>query len=107
MEFLPLVAIALVFWLLIVRPAGKRQKEIAKLQAALKVGDRVLLSSGIFAVVRETSEDRVRVEIADGVVVEVARGAVAAIEQASVEQASVDEARSGDDGFNGPTTPGA
>ncbi|WP_181311147.1 preprotein translocase subunit YajC [Nocardioides campestrisoli] len=106
MEFLPLVAIALVFWLLIVRPAGKRQKEIAKLQAALKVGDRVLLSSGIFAVVRETSEDRVRVEIADGVVVEVARGAVAAIEPAA-EQSSVEEARSGDDGFNGPTTPGA
>ena len=102
MEFLPLVAIALVFWLLIVRPASKRNKEVAKLQAAIKPGDRIMLGSGIFATVREVGDDTLRVQIADGVVVEVARGAVA-----SIQQPSVQEAGHGDDGLPGPAAPGA
>ncbi|GGD26562.1 preprotein translocase subunit YajC [Nocardioides daphniae] len=80
MEFLPLVAIALLFWLLIVRPASKRQKEVQKLQAGLAVGNKVVLTSGIFAVITELGDDRVHVRVADGVVLEVARGAIAAVE---------------------------
>ena len=79
-SLLPLVAIALVFWLLLVRPAARRQKEVARLQAGLKPGDRVVLSSGMFATLREVRDDRVTAEIADGVVVEVARGAVAGVD---------------------------
>lgn len=80
MEYLPLVAIALVFWLLIVRPASKRQKQVQQLQAGLKVGDKVVLTSGIFAEITDLADDRARVRIADGVEVEVARGAIAAVE---------------------------
>lgn len=101
MEFLPLVAIALVFWLFIVRPASRRQKEVSRLQAALATGDRVLLSSGIYATVQETFDDRIRAEIAPGVVVEVARGAVAAIQPSQVDGDGPDDA------LGGPTTPGA
>jgi preprotein translocase subunit YajC len=105
-EFLPLVAVALVFWLLILRPASKRQKEVRKLQAALSAGDRVLLSSGIFATVTETFDDRVRAEIAPGVVVDVARGAVAAIEPARDEPRGPDDTLGGPDDPENPGTPG-
>ena len=57
-SFLPLVAIALLFWLLVVRPASRRQKAVARLQADLQVGQRVMLSSGIFATVRSLDCDR-------------------------------------------------
>ncbi|WP_162799292.1 preprotein translocase subunit YajC [Nocardioides sp. 616] len=82
-SWLSLAAIALVFWLLIVRPASRRQKAIAGLQSQLKPGDRVLLSSGIFATLSAVQDDRVSAEIAPGVVVSVARGAVAAVESPS------------------------
>ena len=82
---LPIVAIALIFWLLIVRPASRRQKQIARLQSGLNTGDKVMLSAGIYGLVTATTDDRVHVQIADGVVVEVARGAVASVDRAPVD----------------------
>jgi preprotein translocase subunit YajC len=80
-SLLPLVGIALLFWLLIVRPASKRQKELSRMQSSLKTGDEVMLTSGIFGILREADTDHVHVEIADGVTVKVARGAVGSIAQ--------------------------
>ena len=74
-SLLPLVGIALLFWLLLVRPQSRRAKELARMQASLNVGDEVMLTSGIFGTLRDTDEDHVRVEIADGVTIKVARGA--------------------------------
>ncbi|WP_110183295.1 preprotein translocase subunit YajC [Nocardioides solisilvae] len=105
MEFLPLAAIALVFWLFIVRPASRRQKEVARLQSSLAPGNRVLLSSGLFATVQETFDDRIRAEIAPGVVVDVARGAVAAIEPSPGPGGP--EGLAGPEQPGGPTAPGA
>jgi preprotein translocase subunit YajC len=78
---LPLVAIALLFWLLLVRPASRRNKELARMQASLKVGDEVMLTSGIFGTLREADDDHVRVEVAEGVTLKVARGAVGTVAQ--------------------------
>lgn len=80
-QLVPFVGIALLFWFLLIRPASKRQKELARMQSSLKVGDEVMLTSGIFGVLRETEGEHVRVEIADGVVIRVARGAVGTIVQ--------------------------
>lgn len=79
-QFLPLVAIALLFWLLVVRPASRRQKAVAQLQADLQPGERVMLSSGIFGTVRSLDGDRARVEIAPGIEVEVARAAISVVD---------------------------
>lgn len=80
-SLLPLVGIALLFWLLLIRPASKRQKELARMQSSLKTGDEVMLTSGILGVLRDTSGDHLRLEIADGVVIKVARGAVGSVVQ--------------------------
>lgn len=80
-SLLPLVGIALLFWLLIVRPASRRQKELGRMQSSLKTGDGVMLTSGIYGILRDTDDDTVRVEIADGVTVKVARGAIGSIAQ--------------------------
>ena len=74
--FLPLIGIALVFWLLVIRPQSRRQRELAAMQSALEVGDQVMLTSGIHGTLREMGDDTVSVEIAPGVVVTVARGAI-------------------------------
>jgi len=51
------------------------------MQSALTVGDEVMLTSGVFGTLVELAEDRVGVEIAPGVVIHVARGAVGTVVQ--------------------------
>ena len=80
LELLPLVGIALLFWLFIIRPASRRQKELRGMQSSLSVGDEIVLTSGVFGTVREMDDETVRVEIADGVTIKVARGAVGSID---------------------------
>jgi preprotein translocase subunit YajC len=78
-SLLPLVGIALLFWLLLIRPAQRRQREPLRMQSAIAVGDAVMLTSGIFGTVQAVVDDRFEVEIAPGVVVTVARGAVGTV----------------------------
>ena len=74
--FLPLVGIALLFWLLFVRPAQRRQREMGSLQRSLTVGDEVMLTSGIIGVLRSLDEETVQLEVSEGVTVRVVRAAV-------------------------------
>ena len=76
-SLLPIIAIALLFWLLIIRPQSRRQKALRELQGNLAPGDQVMLSSGVYGVVDSLSDERAHLRIADGVTIEVARGAVA------------------------------
>jgi preprotein translocase subunit YajC len=73
---LPLIAIALVFWLLIIRPQSRRQRELRDMQASLSVGDEVVLTSGIHGVVSGLDDDVAQVDIASGVTIRVARAAI-------------------------------
>ena len=80
-QLVPFVGIALLFWFLLIRPASRRQKELVRMQSSLKAGDEVMLTSGIFGVLRETEGEHLLVEVSDGITIKVARGAVGAIEQ--------------------------
>lgn len=82
--FMPFVVVILAFWLLLILPAQRRQKAVQKLQASLQPGDRVILTSGIFATLVESGGGRARVEVADGVVLEVALAAIGAVERDDV-----------------------
>ena len=75
-SLLPLLAIAVLFWALMIRPAQRRQRELRTMQSSLAVGDEVMLTSGIYGVLRSLDDERISVELAPGVVVEVIRGAV-------------------------------
>lgn len=78
-SLLPIVGIALLFWLLLIRPAQRRQRETRQMQASLEIGDEVMLTSGIYAVIRSLAEDRVTVEVSPGVTIDVARGAIGTV----------------------------
>lgn len=80
-SLLPIVGIALLFWLLIIRPASKRQKDLLRMQNSLNAGDEVMLTSGIYGHLVATHDDRLEVAIADGVTITVARGAIAQVVQ--------------------------
>ena len=76
-SLLPIIGIALLFWLLIIRPQSKRQKAVAALQSALEPGSEVMLSSGIFGTLEQVEDDHVLLRVADGVTLKVIKGAVA------------------------------
>ena len=80
-SLLPILGIGLLFWLLIIRPQSKRQKALSALQGGLAPGNEVMLSSGLFGVVEQIVDDRIHLRVAEGVTLEVARGAVANVVQ--------------------------
>lgn len=74
---LPLVLIAVVFYLLLIRPQRKRVRQQQELVQSIAAGDRVVTIGGVHATVQSVDEDTIRLEIAPGTVVTMSRGAVA------------------------------
>lgn len=73
---LVLALIFVVFYFFMIRPQNKKQKEIQKARAALKSGDRVVTSGGIYGKIREVKDDSFIVEISDNVRIRVEKSAV-------------------------------
>ena len=92
-----LIVIALLFalfWLFLIRPQRRRQVEQERMLAAIEVGDEVLTAGGIYGDVIAIDGDEIRLEIAPGTQVRVARRAVAAVlteEAADEEVDALDE----------------
>ena len=65
------------FWLLIVRPQRRQAAEQRELIASVEPGDEIVSAGGLYGVIQSVDGDDLLVEIADGLVVRMARGAVA------------------------------
>jgi len=74
-----LLVIFAVMYFLMIRPNKKRMEEYKKMLTEIKVGNKIVFAGGIYGVVREIKNDSIRVEIADGVVIEIPKSAVANI----------------------------
>jgi preprotein translocase subunit YajC len=79
LSFLPLVLIFVVFWFLIIRPQKKQQDVRRKMLEAVKRGDRVLTTGGLYGIVKDVKGDVLVIAIAENVKVEVAKGAITAV----------------------------
>ena len=75
-SFLPMIAIFVVFYFLLIRPQQKRAKETRELLAALEKGNEVITSGGLVGRIAKISDQYVTLEVATGVEVTVQRGAV-------------------------------
>ncbi len=86
-SLVPLIAIFVIFYFLIIRPQSKKYKEHQKMVSELKAGDPVITTSGIVGVVKRVLEkdNQLEVEIADGVVVKIMRNHVAEVVKPQVE----------------------
>ena len=73
-----LVLLALM-WFLLIRPQRRRQLEQQRMIDSLRVGKEIVTAGGLYGTVTEVAGDEVRLEIADGIEVRVAKRAVAAI----------------------------
>ncbi|MEO8070517.1 MAG: preprotein translocase subunit YajC [Acidobacteriota bacterium] len=75
-SLLPFALMIGIFYLLVLMPMRKRQKKVQEFQSALKVGDRVITTSGIYGSITRIDEKSVQIQIADKVRIEVARAAI-------------------------------
>ena len=73
-QFIPLILIFVIFYFFLIRPQQKKVKEHKAMVENLKRGDKVITSGGITGTVeRIIDNDKIEVEIADNVTVEVIR----------------------------------
>jgi preprotein translocase subunit YajC len=77
--FLPLIILFVVFYLFLIRPQVKRQKEHQKLVQALGKGDEIVTSGGIVGRIVDVGDNFLKVEIAKGVEVRLQKPAVTTV----------------------------
>ena len=74
-QFIPLILIFVIFYFFLIRPQQKKVKEHKAMVESLKKVDKIVTSGGITGTIsRVIDNDKVEVEIADNVTVEVVRG---------------------------------
>jgi preprotein translocase subunit YajC len=78
---LVIVVLFVLFWALLIRPQRRRANQHRNLVDSLGPGDEIVSTGGLFGVVRSVDGEELHVEIADGLVVRMARRAVAGVVQ--------------------------
>jgi preprotein translocase subunit YajC len=75
-SFLPFAIILGIFYVLILMPMQRRQKKVQEFQEALKVGDKIVTTGGIYGQITRVNDKSVQLQIADKVRIEIARASV-------------------------------
>lgn len=76
LQLIPFALILGIFYFVMVLPMRKRQQKVQAFLAALKVGDKVITSGGIYGSITRLSDDSIQLQIANNVRIEVSRPAV-------------------------------
>jgi len=77
---LPMLLIFGVFYLLLIRPQQKKQRQLQATIAELKTGDRVVTTGGIIGTITAVRDTSFLIRSADKSILEIARSAVAGVD---------------------------
>jgi preprotein translocase subunit YajC len=92
---IPIVLIVAVFYLLIIAPQRRRQRQAVEMSSRLEPGVKVMTTAGMFATVTEVTENEVHLEIAPGVVASFVKAAIGRVippEEPSEDHRGTDDA---------------
>jgi preprotein translocase subunit YajC len=76
LQFVPFILVIGIFYFIILMPMQRKQKKVQEFQHALKAGDRVITTGGIYGQITKVTDDSVQLQIADKVKIDVAKGAI-------------------------------
>ncbi len=76
LSLVPFVLIFVIFYVLLILPQRKRQKELKSMQENLKKGDKVLTSAGIWGTITNMGKTTVTIQIADNTKVKMQRESI-------------------------------
>ncbi len=71
LSLVPFVLIFVIFYFLLILPQQKKQKQLKTMLEALKKGDKVVTSSGIWGTVTNMGKDTVTLQISDNTKIKV------------------------------------
>jgi len=77
MTFLPMIAIFVVFYFLLIRPQQKKAKEAKAMLDALQKGDEVVTAGGLLGRITKLTDQYATVEVAENTEITVQRPAIA------------------------------
>ena len=84
--FVLMVLIVVVFWLFLIRPQRKKDKQVKEMLANLKVGDRVCTIGGIYGTIVNIKDDTISLAVGkDNVNLVFARWGIRSVEEISIE----------------------
>lgn len=75
-RFIMIAILIVIFYLFMIRPQSKKQKEIRKFREGLQAGDKVITAGGIFGKIKEVKDTYIVLEIADNVKIRIDKGSV-------------------------------
>lgn len=75
-QFIPFALVLGIFYFVILLPMKRKQQKVDAFLSALKVGDRVVTSGGIYGSITELSDQAVQLQIADKVRIRLSRNAI-------------------------------
>ena len=78
---LPMVLIIAVFYVLLIRPQQKRQRELQETIAQLKAGDRIVTTGGVIGTITSVKDTSFLIRSAEKSILEIARSAVAGVDE--------------------------
>ena len=77
LSLVPFLLIFIIFYFLVIRPQQKRQKDQKAVVDAVKKGDKIVTTSGIWGTVANLGKDTVTVQVADNVKIKMQRENIA------------------------------
>jgi preprotein translocase subunit YajC len=86
----PMIAMAAIFYFLIIRPQNQKQKQLQAMMSSLKTGDKVVTGGGIHGLISNVKDKTVIVKIADNVKVEVDKASITSVTKEAKESAPAD-----------------
>ena len=78
-QVLPILAIGLVFYFIVIAPANKQRRKTQEMLNSLKKGDRVVTSGGIYGTIQGVEAEVVYLKIAENIKVKLARSAITGV----------------------------
>jgi preprotein translocase subunit YajC len=75
-QLIPIALVFAIFYFIILLPTKRKQKKLQEFLDALKVGDRVVTTGGIYGSVAKVDGNTVHLQIADKVRIELAKNAI-------------------------------
>jgi preprotein translocase subunit YajC len=75
-QLIPFALVLAIFYFLILLPMQRKQKKVQQFIEALKVGDRVVTTGGIYGQITRLSDKTVQLQIADKVRIDISKAAV-------------------------------
>lgn len=85
-SFLPLILIFVIFYFLLIRPQQKKQREHQQMVSAIKKGDKVITTGGIYGLVEQVGPKTVTLKIAENTKVKFGKVYIAAVRSTADEE---------------------